>query len=118
MADQPSETMPEDVRQAFVDAVRLFDRWRFDTPTPTLPVRTLNISLSGACDLVLAYKDEPPPLTVHHELLALIDDLHKSLKAELMIDPTYAIGARCLDTLIQDRRTTVGVARSLSNRDN
>ena len=25
----PSETMPEDVRQAFCDAVRIFDRWRF-----------------------------------------------------------------------------------------
>ncbi len=35
----PSETMPEDVRQAFCDAVRLFGRWRFDTPAPTLPFR-------------------------------------------------------------------------------
>ena len=73
MADQSSETMPHDVRQAFVDAVRLFDRWKFDTPAPTLPFRTLNISLSGVCDLVLAYKNEPLPLDVHHELLGLID---------------------------------------------
>lgn len=117
MADQPFETMPEDVRQAFGNAVRLFDRWRFDTPAPTLPVRTLNVSLSGVCDLVLAYKNEPLPLNVHHELWAIIDDLHMSLKTELMIDPSYAVGARCLDTLIQDRRAAVEVARSLSNRD-
>ena len=32
------------------------------------------------------------------------------LKAELTIDPSYAIGARCLDTLIQDRRAAVEVA--------
>jgi hypothetical protein len=115
MADQPTETMPEDVRQAFSDAVRLFDRWRFDTPGPTLPLRNLNVSLSGVCDLVLAYKDEPLPSNVHQELLAVIDDLHVGLKEELTVDPSYAIGARCLDTLVQDRRAAIGVARSLSN---
>jgi hypothetical protein len=112
-ADGPSETMPEDVRQAFGDAVRLFDRWGFDTPAPTLSVRDLNISLSGVCDLVLGYKNEPLPLNVQHELLALIDDLHLSLKAELTIDPSYAIGAQCLDRLIQHRRAAVVVARSI-----
>ena len=113
----PSETMPEDVRQAFCDAVRLFGRWRFDTPAPTLPFRNWGvISLSGLCDLVLAYKNEPLPLDVHHELLALLDNLHIGLKAELTIDPSYAIGARCVDTLIQDRRAAVGIARSLLNQ--
>ena len=118
MAEQPSETMPDDVRQSFCDAVRLFDRWRFDTPAPTLPFRGLTtVSLSGICDLVLAYRNEPLPLDVHHELWGLIDGLHMSLKAELAIDPSYTTGARCLDTLVQDRRAAVGVARSLSNKD-
>jgi hypothetical protein len=67
------------------------------------------------CDLVLAYKNEPLPLNVQRELLGLVDNLHMGLKAELTIDPSYAIGARCLDTLIQDRRVAVGIARSLSN---
>jgi hypothetical protein len=114
MADQPSETMPEDVRQAFGDAVRLFNGWKFDTPAPTLHVRTLFVSLSGVCDLVLAYKNEPLPLGVHDELWSVIDDLHTSLKAELASDPSYATGARCLDALIQDRRAAIVVARSLS----
>ena len=35
---------------------------------------------------------------------------------ELMIDPSYTTGARCLDTLIQDRRAAVGISRALSNR--
>ena len=117
MVEQPSETMPEDVRQAFCDGVRLFDRWRFDTPAPTLPFRTWGvISLSGVCDLVLAYQNEPLPSDVHHELLGLLDNFHMGLKAELTIDPSYAIGARCLDTLIQDRRAAVSIARSLSNQ--
>jgi hypothetical protein len=117
MAEQPSETIPDDVRQSFCDAVRLFDRWRFDTPAPALTFRTLAVSLSGVCDLVLAYRNEPLPLNIHHELLALIDDLHLSLKAELTIDPSYATGARCLGILIEDRRAAVGVARSLSNKN-
>jgi hypothetical protein len=117
MADQPSETMPDDVRQSFCDAVRLFDRWRFDTPAPALPFRGLaTVSLSGVCDLVLAYRNEPLPLDVHNELLGLLDNLHMGLKAELTIDPSYAIGARCLDTLIQDRQAAVSIARSLSNQ--
>ena len=33
-------------------------------PAPTLPIRSLNVSLSGVCDLVLAYKNEPLPLNV------------------------------------------------------
>jgi hypothetical protein len=32
MADEPSETMPEDVRQAFIDAVRLFKRGSLTRP--------------------------------------------------------------------------------------
>ena len=100
MADEPSETMPEDVRQAFGDAVRLFDSWRFDTPAPTLPFKAIAISLSGVCDLVLAHKNEPLPVSVHDELWRIIDGPHMRLKAELTIDPSYATGARCLDTLI------------------
>ena len=106
MVEQLSETMPEDVRQAFSDAVRLYSHWRFEppnVPAPTLSFRTLRVSLSGICDLIAAYKNERLPLAVHDELWTLIADM--KLKAELAIDPSYATGARCLDALIQDRRT-------------
>ena len=104
MVEQLSETMPEDVRQAFSDAVRLYSHWRFEppnVPAPTLSFRTLRVSLSGICDPVAAYKNEPLPLAVHDELWTLIADM--KLKAELAIDPSYATGARCLEALIQDR---------------
>ena len=54
MAVQQSETMPDDVRQCFRDAVRLFYRWRLGEPIPTVRFRTMVISLSRVCDLVLA----------------------------------------------------------------
>ena len=104
MAVQQSETMPDDVRQSFRDAVRLFYRWRLGEPIPTVRFRTMVVSLSGVCDLVLAYRNEPLPLDVHHELLALIEGPHMSLKAELMIDPSFETGSRCLDKLIENRR--------------
>ena len=106
VVEQPSEGMPEDVRLAFADAVRLYNHWRFEppnVPAPTLGFRTLRVSLSGICDLIAAYKNERLPLAVHDELWTLIADM--KLKAELAIDPSYATGARCLDALIQDRRT-------------
>jgi hypothetical protein len=98
------ETIPEDVREAFADAVRLFKRWRAqtDTPAPTIDFRHMQVSLSGICDLVAAYKNEPMPVPVQDELWGLIEDT--TLKAEIAIDPSYSTGARCLDALIRNRR--------------
>ena len=73
---------------AFADAVRLYNHWRVEppnVPAPTLGFRTLKVSLSGICDLVTAYKNEPLPLAVHDQLWTLIVDM--KLKAELAIDP-------------------------------
>jgi hypothetical protein len=117
MVEQLSETMPEDVRQAFSDAVRLYSRWRSEPPNlppPTLVFRALKVSLSGICDLVAAYKNESLPLAVHDELWMLIEEMKS--KAELAIDPSYTTGARVLDALIQERRAasdhrTVDTAR-------
>jgi hypothetical protein len=104
MAVQQSDTMPDDVRQCFRDAVRLFYRWGVDEPLPTVRFRTMVVSLSGVCDLVLAYRNEPLSLDVHHELLALMDEPHIRLKAQLVIDPSSETGARCLSKLIEERR--------------
>jgi hypothetical protein len=70
---------------------------------PTLKFRTMVVSLSGVCDLVLAHRNEPLPLDVHHELLALIDAPLAHLKMDLLNDPSFEMGARCLDRLIQER---------------
>jgi hypothetical protein len=59
MVEQSSETMPEDVRQGFADAVRLFNRWKAEpgnVPAPAIDFRRLKVSLSGICVLVAAYR--------------------------------------------------------------
>lgn len=104
MAVQCSDTLPDDVRQSFRDAVRLSYPWRPGEPISTLRFRRMVVSLSGVCDLVLAYRNDPLPLDIHHELLALADGPHATLKAELLNDPSFETGARCLGQLIQARR--------------
>jgi hypothetical protein len=120
MTEQSPEAVPEDVRQVFWDAIHLYAGWTPapDAPAPTLRFRNLIVSLSSVCDLVLGYKNEPLPLNVHDELWRLIDDGHTTLKAALAADPSYATGARCLETLIQARRVTASMSRALAVEDN
>ena len=105
MVDQPSEPMPEDVREAFRNAIHLYVDWKLGRPERSVSFRRLQqISLNGVCDLVLSYRNEPLPVNVHDELWNLIDKTRLNLKVELATDPSYAVAARCLDKLIQDHR--------------
>jgi hypothetical protein len=104
MVEQPSEPMPEDVREAFRGAIRLYADWKFGGLERALSFRGLQqVSLSGVCDLVLSYRNEPLPGEVHDELWNLMIG-RLNLKEEFAEDPTYTTGARCLDKLIQDQR--------------
>ena len=104
MVEQPSEPMPEDVREAFRGAIRLYADWKFGGLERALSFRGLQqVSLSGVCDLVLSYRNEPLPGEVHDELWNLMIG-RLNLKEEFAEDPTYATGACCLDKLIQDQR--------------
>ena len=97
--------MPKDVRKAFLEAIRLFDDWKLlGDPTRSVSFRSLQVSLSGVCDLVQSYRNEPLPENVHDELWNLLDDRRMDLIVELSKDPSYATGARCLEQLIQDQR--------------
>jgi hypothetical protein len=108
MVDHSSESLPEDVREAFHEAIRLYNEWRVaGGPPPPISFRKLpQVSLTGVCDLVLGYRNEPLPLKVHDELWLLFGKSQLDLKAELATDPSYATGARCLGKLIQEHRVT------------
>jgi hypothetical protein len=52
--------MPEDVQVAFREAIRLYADWKFGGAERALSFRGLQqVSLSGVCDLVLSYRNEP-----------------------------------------------------------
>ena len=104
MAEQSSESMPEDVQVAFREAIRLYADWKLGGAERAMSFRGLGrLSLSGMCDLVQSYKNEPLPENIHDELWNLMVG-RLNLKEELAEDPTYATGARCLEKLIQDQR--------------
>src|SRR5262249_12033715 len=103
MVPQQSKAIPDDLRQSFRDAVRLFYRWRPGEPMPTLKFRTMVVSLSGVCDLVLAHRNEPLPLDVHHELLALIDAPLSRPKTDHSNHPSCEMGAGAMERLIRKR---------------
>jgi hypothetical protein len=119
MTDQSTEAIPEDLRQIFWDAILLYARWTpsSGTPVPTVHFRSLVVSISGVCDLVRAYKNEPLPTIIHEELWRSLDARQTKLKAELAMDPSYAIAANCLDALVQAGRLTAAVSKALSAKD-
>src|SRR5271170_3176572 len=58
LAEQLSEPIPNDVRQAFLEAIRLYKDWRFGGSEPLVSFRKLRqISISGVCELVLSYRN-------------------------------------------------------------
>jgi hypothetical protein len=76
MSERPSEPMPEDLREAFRNAIDLYREWKLGAPERSVSFRTLlQVSLSGVCDLVLSYSNELLPVKVHDELWILMDDV-------------------------------------------
>ncbi len=111
MFEQLSEPMPNDVRQAFSEAIRLYNEWKFGDSEPLVGFRKLRqISISGMCELVLGYRNEPLPANLRNLLRHLIDGTHVNLKVELDEDPSYTTGAQCLLKMIDDHRRQTSAA--------
>ena len=106
--EQLSDPIPDDLRQAFLEAIRLYSDWKFGGAEPLLNFRKLRqISLSGVCELVLSYRNEPLPANLRNALRDLIGETHPNLEVELADDQSYATGAHCLLKLINDCRRQV-----------
>ncbi len=102
MVEQSSEPIPNDVHEAFLKAIRLYNDWKFGGPLRLVNFRKLGqISIIGVCELVLSYRNEPLPADLHDVLWNLSDETR--LKAELTVDPSYTTGAQCLLKLIDDQ---------------
>jgi hypothetical protein len=104
MIEQPSEPMPEELRSAFREAIRLCADRELGSSKRCIRFRRLTqVSLSGICDLVLSYKNEPLPVNVHDELWNVLGKARPDLKVELALDHSYASGARCLLKVIDSK---------------
>jgi hypothetical protein len=108
--EQLSEPMPNDMRQAFLEAIRLYSDWKFGGSEPLVSFRKLRqMSISGVCELVLGYRNEPLTAQLHNMLRNLIDP-QMNIKVELDEDPSYATGAQCLLEMIDDYRRQISAA--------
>jgi hypothetical protein len=119
LTEPSTEAIPPDVCKVFAEAVRLYAHWipAAGDPVPIVKFRNLVVSLSGVCDLVLAYKNAPLPTLVHDELWRALDARQTKYKAEITLDPSYATAAKCLDALVQAGRLTASVSKALSATD-
>ena len=100
--EHSSEPIPNDVHEAFLEAIRLYNDWKFGGTLRLVSFRKLRqISIIGVCELVLSYRNEPLPSGLHNVLWNLSDE--SRLKVELTVDPSYANGAQCLLKLIDDQ---------------
>ena len=108
LAEQLSEPIPNDVRQAFLEAIRLYKDWRFGGSEPLVSFRKLRqISISGVCELVLSYRNEPLPENIHNVLRNVIGVARAN---PLDKDPSYAAGAQCLLKMIDVNRRRASTA--------
>jgi hypothetical protein len=75
--EQLSDPIPDDLRQAFLVSIRLYSDWKFGGAEPLLSFRKLRqISINGVCELVLSYRNEPLPASLHDVLRDLIGETH------------------------------------------
>jgi len=98
---EQSEPIPYDVRQAFHNAVHVYADWKFGGAERPINFRKLQkISVSGVCELMLSYRNEPISADVKSDLFNLIDEIRKIPTAGL----TYAAAAHCLLRLVDDQK--------------
>ncbi len=108
VVEELSEPLPNDVGQAFLEAIRLYKDWRFGGSEPLVSFRKLRqISISGVCELVLSYRNEPLPENIHKVLRNVIGVARAN---PLDKDRSYAAGARCLLKMIDVNRRRASTA--------
>ncbi len=92
----------------FFEAICLYSDWKFGGSEPLVSFRKLRqMSISGVCELVLGYRNEPLTAQLHNMLRNLIDP-QMNIKVELDEDPSYATGA--LLEMIDDYRRQISAA--------
>jgi hypothetical protein len=91
-----SAPIPENLREAFHDAVAQFSDWTQGRPEPEVSFRRHPLTISAICRLVMNFRDPMPENLV--EYLFRNQIMHHRVGAFM-----YADGARCLLEAINTR---------------
>jgi hypothetical protein len=101
MNEPPPDSIPPDLRSAFLNALLRYHDWSSPEGEPEVSIDRRSISISAVCGLVMKYTGPMP-----EAVLSLLHRMtHPGLDlAELQEDCSYRGGARCLLKLIGYRK--------------
>jgi hypothetical protein len=99
MVDTSSDPIPEELRQAFNEAVMQYSYWDSVGPEPEVMLHRAPWTISAVCSLVTKF-DDPMPDNIFQFLCGQADSSSKLLEG----DRSFRSGARCLAGLIQARK--------------
>jgi hypothetical protein len=102
-----------DVMEAFHDAVLRYEDWGGE-PEPKVSLNRKLVSISDVCRFVITTDvRDPLPEVVSQRIDWFMHAQHRTLKEEFGRYPSYATGARCLLTLIDEQLERLAAARNL-----
>jgi len=99
MVDTSSDPIPEELRQAFNEAVAQYSYWNRGGPEPEIVFHRALWKISAVCSLVTKF-DDPMADNIYRYLCGQTDSLSKLLQE----DRSFRSGARFLAGLIQERK--------------
>ena len=100
VTEAPSSPLPNDLRQAFCQAVRELRDWKPPATQPTAPYRQGYSSIGAICEFVERYAPDPMP----EELVGMILGLRKhDPNNPVLHNRTFPAGARYVLAVIEQR---------------
>src|SRR5258708_2928891 len=111
MIDDPDRHIPDNIRDAFADAVPLLIHWDRGGPEPFVSLGGESALISTVFRFAECFEADPMPESVW---MMLLDYADRSLSREvegikLGADRSYAIGSRCLLQWVNDNKARYGV---------
>lgn len=94
-------SIPEDLANAFADAVLAYEHWHPQTETPHVQITGRGFLAIDVADLVSRFTDPLPEHVFMHLRSYMRDHPHGDLIAELERRPTYDAGGFCLRRMIE-----------------
>jgi hypothetical protein len=100
----PPDPIPDQLRKAFHDAVRLYADWNPALPEPEVQIGRSSHAISAACALVEKFEDRLPDEIFERLMLDMRDIRYTLLRQKLVAGHSYAAAGRCFLRLIEDRK--------------
>jgi hypothetical protein len=100
--------IPDEISHAFGEALILLVQWQGGTDQPVVSIDGKSVRIGFVFDLVIRrkYTDQMPASMVQLLLTyASKDPKHHLERAQLMLGPTYEVGARCLLKWVGDKKS-------------